>query len=75
MCEWISVNDRLPNFGERVGYTYDGKYIRIDVYYPGFNRSWESENSLGYSIDEKNITHWMPFPKKPILNDENELPK
>lgn len=64
--EWISVKDRLPNPGERIGYTFDGSQIRHDVYYPGYNGSWESENSLGYFINENNITHWMPLPAKPV---------
>ena len=63
--EWISVEDRLPRKNESVGYTFDGKKIRQDVYYPGYNGSWESEDDMGYCIDEKNITHWIPFPEAP----------
>jgi Protein of unknown function (DUF551) len=62
--EWISVKDRLPNKNESIGYVFDGKEIRHNVYYHGFNGSWESENSLGYYVDE-NITHWMPLPNIP----------
>ncbi len=63
--EWINVKDRIPGHRERVGYTFDGKSIRTNVYYPGYNGFWESENSLGYYVDEKNITHWMPLPQPP----------
>jgi len=67
MCEWISVKDRLPRLGvgERVGYVYDGKNIRTDVYFPGYNGRWESENALGFYINENSITHWIPLPKPP----------
>ncbi len=65
---WIKIEDRLPKKGESVGYTYDGKSIRRDVYYLGFNGTWESENSAGWYITEINITHWLPMPEAP--NDE-----
>ena len=63
--EWVKCSDRLPTQGESVGYTYDGKSIRHDVSYPGYNGSWESENSIGFYVDERNITHWMPLPQLP----------
>lgn len=73
--EWIKVEDRLPKYGELVGYTFDGKNIRRDVYYPGFNKSWESVNSEGFYVSENNITHWIPIPgvpnALPILYNEN----
>jgi len=68
--EWIKCSERLPKKGESVGYTFDGKNIRHDVGYPGFNGAWESENSAGWYVTEKNITHWMPLPEPP--RSENE---
>jgi hypothetical protein len=70
--EWIDVKERLPTKGESVGYTWDGKRIRHDVTYPGYNGSWESENSMGWYIDEKNVTYWMPLPEPPIDRDSAE---
>lgn len=64
--QWISVKDRLPNKGESVGYVFDGKNIRHDVCFPGFNGEWESENSMGWYVTEKNITHWIPYPDIPV---------
>jgi Protein of unknown function (DUF551) len=63
--EWISVKDRLPDKGEEVGYVFDGKNIRRDVYAPGFNGKWETENSMGWYVTVENITHWMPLPEPP----------
>ena len=63
--EWIKCSERLPGKNESVGYTFDGKDIRNDVYYPGFNGNWESENSIGFYVNEDNITHWMPLPPVP----------
>lgn len=66
MSEWISVKDRLPSKNESVAFTWDGQEIRTDVSYPGFNGTWECENSIGwYYAPERKITHWMPKPKKP----------
>lgn len=42
--EWISVKDRLPDKGESVGYVFDGKNIRYDVYAHGFNGGWETDS-------------------------------
>jgi hypothetical protein len=62
--EWISVKDKLPRKNERVGYVFDGKEIRYNVYYNRFNGIWESENIFGYYVNE-NITHWMRLPNIP----------
>lgn len=69
MSEWIRVKDRLPRKVESVGYVFDGKDVRSDVYYPGFCGSWESENGIGWYTYEKNITHWMEIPKPPEKNE------
>ncbi len=68
MSDWIKCSDKLPQKNELVGFSFDGKTIRKDIYYPGFNGDWESVNSAGWYISEKNVTHWMPLPNPP---DEN----
>jgi hypothetical protein len=65
MTKWIKCSDRLPSKNESVGYVFDGKSIRSDVYYSGFNGSWEKKNSLGFYEDVKGITHWTPYPEIP----------
>ncbi len=60
MSDWIRVDERLPDPGERV-LGYDQFYGRI------------GEAELGYSpgqlvfIDDDDclITHWMPLPNPP----------
>ena len=56
--EWISVKDRLPEFGRRVlilGNRKDGQFIYIDQICADGNWllvNWE-------------VTHWMPLPQPP----------
>lgn len=57
MSEWISVEDRLPEFvGEYI--TFDGISPYISSYYG--NGEWESPDA-----NDPNITHWMPLPEPP----------
>jgi hypothetical protein len=72
---WISVKDRLPKQKEFVGYTYDGKNIRRDVYYNLFSGTWESDDrtgwhslAMGWYKEEQNTTHWMELPEPPTDN-------
>lgn len=70
--EWISVKDRLPEFGTQHRYLFiNGK----------------SEVTFGYAVEKENIgriwivdidretneiaTHWMNLPEKPNNKDEN----
>ena len=58
MAEWISVKDRLPEYGERVLITEgtavfeayrsaSGKWVRMGI-------GWK-----------ENVTHWCPLPEPP----------
>lgn len=67
MTEWINVNIRVPGLGESAGYTFDGEYISHENYYDNHYQRWEYENGMGYLCKvEKPITHWIPYPKKPV---------
>lgn len=60
MSKWISVKDKLPNFGENVlAYSLLGKprYIRECLYTNQFH-------SLHKHFDES-VTHWQPLPEVP----------
>lgn len=68
--EWISVKDRLP-LKECVGYVYDGKIIRDDVYFERSEHKWEIHHKLDHCIDiTDSITHWMPLPNPPELDEK-----
>lgn len=54
--DWISVDDRLPEEGDRVLSYSNGGMMQRDYIY---RNKWESYDR-GY-----NVTHWMPLPKPP----------
>jgi len=59
MSEWISVKDRLPDYGD------DEVLI---IYKQGgiFMDSWnEDEEEWKYAGCDEDITHWMPLPEPP----------
>lgn len=57
--EWISVEDRLPEFDERVFVT-DGFYVGEGYINP--SAQWFRSNGFQRLSD---ITHWMPLPAPP----------
>lgn len=64
MSEWISVDERLPEFGSRVQ-VFDGRSVDIgnyadkdEIYPSGF---WND----GFGSIYEDITHWMPLPEPP----------
>ena len=67
--EWISVNDRLPKFGENV-FVYGESKLNICKLISkietieGINTEWE-ESLFPKSIGVLAVTHWMPLPKPP----------
>lgn len=64
-CEWISINDRLPEYKQECLILIDvggnierGKYIGNGI----FEANWctvKGKNQL------YKVTHWMPLPKLP----------
>ena len=55
--EWISVDERLPDFeGKYLVYTIKGNVTIAYCYSP----SWESNPQFDYWV-----THWMPLPEPP----------
>lgn len=61
MSEWISVNDRLPQPGDRVllscGCFVGEGYFLIDGSIGRFGRPWSDFD------DRHLVTHWMPLPE------------
>ena len=72
--EWIGVDDRLPHSGEWV-LMYLNKYVGVDQYRAGFfslhswlsAADWTEDN---YILNADNVTHWMPLPDPPEVDDE-----
>lgn len=69
MSEWISVKDRLP---EKTGLylIYEQKYnpMMETCFYSNCS-GWQ----YGFSdSDAELITHWMPLPEPPEIEDEDD---
>jgi len=66
MSEWISVTDQLPNIDRRVLLKLNGNKITLGILtHFGFY-----SNELGFNLHALNISHWMPLPNPPEVNDE-----
>ncbi|VWX31534.1 hypothetical protein ENHY17A_50343 [Moraxellaceae bacterium 17A] len=61
--EWVSVNERLPDIGQRV-LTQKGGYMTIcSLYRRGQGKMrWNDGRRLS---DLEHYTHWMPIPQPP----------
>jgi hypothetical protein len=76
MCKWISVNDRLPDFGEKVFVCYDPKNIYEGKPKQITTSSRHKINQVNHVVRgmfDKNhfacsngtVIYWMPIPKIP----------
>lgn len=60
MSEWISVNERLPEYGERVLVTEGHATFEASL---SISHKWvRCDMALGWLED---VTHWMPLPEPP----------
>jgi hypothetical protein len=66
MCNWISVEESLPEFGDNVLASVDGQ-LKIMCYSEFEGGVWcevyDGLDGYGYFDDEYNVTHWMPLPE------------
>ena len=74
MTEWISVKDRLPDFNILVLGTDGTNYCLAESFDNGCNKGIcriedEIECDGPYKL-VYHITHWMPLPKLPEVNDD-----
>ena len=61
--EWISVTERLPEWGERVICT-DG-YAVFEQYRVGLSCVYGMWDRGGLKSPMQEVTHWMPLPQPP----------
>jgi hypothetical protein len=69
---WISVDERLPELGQKVLVWYDNgyevaylqKFEPPKLQYPQFNNVEMFEWCFG-DFEDFDVTHWMPLPKPP----------
>lgn len=67
--QWISVNDRLPDDGQKVITTKNGV---VDIqWYEKRRNGWISKGNWFWSM--ATVTHWMPLPE-PMEKKEREKP-
>lgn len=66
MSEWISIEDRLPNYFTWVLIVTEKKFIGVARRFNDVDDcpyEWISDH--GEFIDSRWVTHWMPLPKAP----------
>jgi len=75
MDDWISVKDDLPKDGQKVfvyalDVEYEGPDMLSVIYHiaPKEPTTWWNLPNGGYIW---NVTHWMPRPDPPEVNDES----
>jgi hypothetical protein len=75
MCEWISVNKRLPEAGNEWYLVFDGEYVGCAFFLTEYEdnlllKHWSAAEDTG--IEEDDITHWMPMPAAPPASGSGE---
>jgi hypothetical protein len=74
MSEWISVGERLPEYGEKVWVRING-WKNIATGYLFDCRLFEKETGrIGWVVDGLDhvfvdVTHWMPLPEPPASHN------
>lgn len=67
MCEWIRVEDRLPEESQLVLYYFEPVGIHVGRYNKEVDDEGYEYNVFhgrsGFLTDD--VTHWMPFPDAP----------
>jgi hypothetical protein len=70
MMDWISIKDRLPAKDTEVLVYYFDKYMDVMEYWYD-NDEGKPQFYAPPSPPTDKVTHWMPLPDKPKMNNEN----
>lgn len=62
MCEWISVEDRLPESGKEIFIAVNGITVEGYKYYTDAGCFMSVDGDKFYPFE---ISHWMPLPEPP----------
>ena len=65
--EWISLNDRRPEDNVRVLFFASGQMV-LGKYSPGL-KAYIGKVYKNYAHELIDVTHWMPLPEPPNLED------
>ena len=69
MSEWISVKDRLPEYGDLIIVVIDRKVVNRICFRDGSDDSQDWVEAVGENDNWtkwfSSVTHWMPLPESP----------
>lgn len=69
--EWISVKDRLPEFGAHIACLKNKSVIELN-FSPIPSPYW-FKVGMGINVGKNNpVTHWMPLPEPPPKEGTND---
>lgn len=66
--EWIKCSERMPEIGNRVIVTIEGKYVRCASYTQWDGAKTERGRAPRFEDLRRivhGVTHWMPLPEPP----------
>lgn len=69
--KWISVNDRLPELGEKILVAIDGGWVILlgRLMTNGWTAFYsDGEELVNQDKNGSKVTHWMPLPESPKEN-------
>ena len=62
MSEWISVEEEMPEVGERVLVFHEGVSMHV-LFWDERNEEWTDDYETFLNPEE--VTHWQPLPEPP----------
>ena len=63
--KWISVEERLPEVGQRVLVWCESRTTKKHVTVSTYMKDYSDKRGTYFSRRVRNVTHWMPLPEPP----------